>query len=513
MSSIVLFDDKKDCCGCGACMNVCPKNAIRMAEDEVGFVYPEIDQNLCIGCGACKKACGYQMQPMMQKSEAVYAAASNDDNLLRKSASGGAFAVLAENVLKKGGVVYGAALPLENGKLEPKHLRIDTVERLTELQGSKYVQSAIGDTYAQAKKDLLDGKSVLFSGTPCQIAGLKQYLKKDYENLLTVDIICHGVPSKRFFQSFMEDYGKKLGGTITEFYFRDKSKGQGMITRSVYKNKNGEQQEKIIVGNLLSYFNFFLRSFTYRKNCYSCPFASEKRVGDLTLGDFWGFHEEYPSYDEKQGLSNGKGVSCILVNLQKMAETLVWVQENNINDLTELNDLCKTAQANAQAAYERLSQAEDELYKTNEQIHYAGQYLSTKEVQQQFTKAIFKKKFRAEHSKELDAYVESVKYFREENDGKLPSLKFLKKRKEELTKEIAERKKVYTPLKEESRRLEVASDNVYSIFRKTNEMKSDLAWKREWEARVREKARQEQVRQEQRVRQPKRKKRSYDVSL
>ena len=195
-------------------------------------------------------------------------------------------------------------------------------------------------------------------------------------------------------------------------------------------------------------------------------------------------------------------------NLQKMAETLVWVQENNINDLAELNDLCKTAQANAQAAYERLSQAEDELYKTNEQIHYAGQYLSTKDVQQQFTKAIFKKKFRAEHSKELDAYAESVKYFREENDGKLPSLKSLKKRKEELIKEIVEKKKAYAPLKEESRRLEIASDNVYSIFRKTNEMKSDLAWKREWEAKVREKARQEQ-----RARQPKRKKRSYDMSL
>ena len=195
-------------------------------------------------------------------------------------------------------------------------------------------------------------------------------------------------------------------------------------------------------------------------------------------------------------------------NLQKMAETLVWVQGNNINDLTELNDLCKTAQANAQAAYERLSQAEDELYKINEQIHYAGQYLSTKEVQQQFTKAIFKKKFRAEHSKKLDAYAESVKYFREENDGKLPSLKSLKKRKEKLTQEIAERKKAYAPLREESRRLEIASDNVYSIFRKTNEMKSDLAWKREWEAKVREKARQEQ-----RARQPKRKKRSYDMSL
>ena len=138
---------------------------------------------------------------------------------------------------------------------------------------------------------------------------------------------------------------------------------------------------------------------------------------------------------------------------------------------------------------------------------------STKEIQQQFTKAIFKKKFRAEHSKELNAYAESVKYFREENDGKLPSLKSLKKRKEELTKEIAERKKAYAPLREESRRLEIASDNVYSIFRKTNEMKSDLAWKREWEAKVREKARQEQARQEQRERQPKRKKRSYDMSL
>ena len=194
---------------------------------------------------------------------------------------------------------------------------------------------------------------------------------------------------------------------------------------------------------------------------------------------------------------------------------LIFTTRTRLRLVVDLQENVKAQEnlAYVQAAYERLSQAEDELYKTNEQIHYAGQYLSTKEVQQQFTKAIFKKKFRAEHSKELDAYVESVKYFREENDGKLPSLKSLKKRKEKLTQEIAERKKAYAPLKEESRRLEIASDNVYSIFRKTNEMKSDLAWKREWEAKVREKARQEQARQEQRERQPKRKKRSYDMSL
>ena len=185
-----------------------------------------------------------------------------------------------------------------------------------------FIVMAVLGIFQIAKKDLLDGKSVLFSGTPCQIAGLKQYLKKDYENLLTVDIICHGVPSKRFFQSFMEDYGKKLGGTITEFYFRDKSKGQGMITRSVYKDMTGENKEEVLIGGLTAYIHFFSKSYIYRKNCYSCPFASEKRVGDLTLGDFWGFHEEYPSYDEKQGLSNGKGVSCILVNTNQGKATL-----------------------------------------------------------------------------------------------------------------------------------------------------------------------------------------------
>lgn len=205
--------------------------------------------------------------------------------------------------------------------MEPKHLRIDTVERLPELQGSKYVQSAIGDTYAQAKK-ICWMEKVFFFWNTLSDCRLKAVSEKDYENLLTVDIICHGVPSKRFFQSFMEDYGKKLGGTITEFYFRDKSKGQGMITRSVYKDMTGENKEKVLIGGLTAYIHFFSKSYIYRKNCYSCPFASEKRVGDLTLGDFWGFHEEYPSYDEKQGLSNGKGVSCILVNTNQGKATL-----------------------------------------------------------------------------------------------------------------------------------------------------------------------------------------------
>ncbi len=188
-------------------------------------------------------------------------------------------------------------------------------------------------------------------------------------------------------------------------------------------------------------------------------------------------------------------------NLQKMAETLVWVQENNISDLTELNDLCKAAQSNAQAAYERLSQAEDELYKTNEQIHYAGQYLSTKEVQQQFTKAIFKKKIPRRTFQGIGCLCRIREIFPGRKRWKAAIAEILEKTERKLTqRNRREEKKVYTPLWEESRRLEIASDNVYSIFRKTNEMKSDLAWKREWEAKVRqpEKARQEQARQEQR---------------
>lgn len=322
MSEIILYKNKKDCCGCGACMNICPKSAIRMQEDEYGFVYPVITQTLCVQCGVCKTVCGYQIKPTAEEPKAVYAAASKNEGLLRESASGGAFAVVAKAILQDTGVVYGAALPLENRKLEPKHLRVDSLDDLLALQGSKYVQSEIGKTYLQAKQDLQNGNKVLFSGTPCQIAGLKKYLKKEYDNLITMDVICHGVPNKRLFQDFIDFHGKKLGGTITEFYFRDKTKGQGMITRSVFKGAGQQRQEKVMMGGCTAYIHFFSKSYTYRQNCYACPFASEKRMGDITIGDFWGFHEEYPSYDEAQGLSNGRGISCVLVNTDKGQKAL-----------------------------------------------------------------------------------------------------------------------------------------------------------------------------------------------
>ena len=162
MSEIILYKDKTECCGCGACMNICPKSAIQMQADEYGFIYPVIQQDLCVQCGSCMTVCGYQNKPKAEEPKKVYAAASKNSGLLRKSASGGAFAVIAEAVLKNEGIVYGAALPMENGMLEPKHIRVNSLDKLILLQGSKYVQSEIGDTYSQAKQDLMQEKTVLF---------------------------------------------------------------------------------------------------------------------------------------------------------------------------------------------------------------------------------------------------------------------------------------------------------------------------------------------------------------
>ena len=314
MNTAGLFQNKSDCCGCGACQNVCTKGAIVMCEDEFGFVYPKIDPELCVECGMCKKVCGYQNQPEKSRARQVYAAASKNSSLLKKSASGGVFAQLAGHFLTRGGVVYGVALPLENGVLTPRHIRVSQLSELKRLQGSKYVQSDTGFVFRQVKQDLSEGKPVLFSGTPCQVATLRQFLSKKYDNLLLAEVICHGVPSKKMFQDFIRDYGKSLDGTVEEFYFRDKSKGQGYVTRCVYQTRSGQREETVKQGELLAYIHFFSKSYICRESCYSCPFAAAERVADITLGDYWGFHEEYPEYRERDGLSNERGVSCVLVN-------------------------------------------------------------------------------------------------------------------------------------------------------------------------------------------------------
>lgn len=336
-------------------MNVCPKTAIQMKPDEFGFLYPEIDSGLCVECGACRRACGYQRPDGMSLPEKSYAATVKSDEMLKHSASGGVAALLSQCVVQSGGIVYGAALVDEDGKMVPKHVRVTEEADLEALQGSKYVQSDIGYVYREVKADLLAHRTVLFTGTPCQVAGLKAFLNADYDSLYTAEIICHGVSSARFFQDFIAAYEQKLGGHITRFLFRDKSKGQGMTARAEVAYASRPVREVVKAGETLSYICLFLKSHTYRENCYSCPYAQEKRTADLTLGDFWGFHEEYPRVTAQSGFSNSKGISCVLVNrergqrLLEQCRTQLYIMETDFEKISRHNEqLCHPSSFSSQ---------------------------------------------------------------------------------------------------------------------------------------------------------------------
>lgn len=330
METELLRGEKASCCGCGACVNACPKGAIRLCPDENGFLYPEIDPKLCVDCGLCKKVCGFQTIRPDTLPLAAYAAAGKERQLVLRSASGGVSAALAWSVVKQGGVVFGCVMENREGSLHPEHIAVEDRKQLPGLQGSKYVQSDIGDTYRQAKEALQAGRQVLFTGTPCQIAGLRGYLgQKEYPNLLTVDIICHGVPSKAFFQAYLKQLEGELPGEITAFTFRDKATGWGHRAGVTYRDKRGKLRYRLLPAKASSYFGLFLQGQTCRDSCYRCPYAQGNRVGDLTLGDYWGIGEAHPDYLVENGgmLRDGEGISCLLVNTPKGMESLEQIRE------------------------------------------------------------------------------------------------------------------------------------------------------------------------------------------
>lgn len=320
MEDNFLYVSKKDCCGCRSCANICPKSAIAMETDESGAVYPKINAEICIHCGLCRKACGFQRYKETEESYQVYAAAAVDDRKIMESASGGVFRVLAETILESGGIVYGAAWTNENGQLKVRHMSVESLSELPELLGSKYVQSDISNCYRETKEHLQRGRSVLFSGTPCQIAGLKQFLGKKYDGLMTVDVICHGCPGSQFFGDYLVFLERKYHKKITAVSFRNKQKGWGMaLNLQMYDSKTEKTFEKRIPCNVSSYYNLFLSGKSYRENCYSCVFADRKRCSDITLGDFWGIEKEYPELisGKNRIFDLKKGISCLLVNSSK----------------------------------------------------------------------------------------------------------------------------------------------------------------------------------------------------
>lgn len=317
--------NKKECCGCAACAAACPKNAIQMRQDEYGFLYPIVTESLCVDCGICKKVCMYQEVGELKEPYKAYAAASAEDGVLRGSASGGVFFEIAKRIIENHGIVYGCAFEEKDGKLQASHIRADNEEELKRLQGSKYVQSTVEASFKDVKKDLQDAKTVLFSGTPCQIGALYHYLgKKEYENLYTVDIICHGVPNMTFLQDYIQKMEKSLRGKIIDINFRDKSYGWGLNGSIIYLDRRGQKRKKKMPLQGFSYYKMFLDADIYRESCYNCMYAKGERVGDITVGDYWGIEKIHPEFAG----SVEKGVSCILVNTLKGENLLKESSQN-----------------------------------------------------------------------------------------------------------------------------------------------------------------------------------------
>lgn len=284
------------CTGCAACVSVCPTGSISMKEDREGFLQPHIDTKTCIGCHKCEKTCSIitPIEVPIDFETQVYAAINKDEEVRMRSSSGGMFHILAKGTIEQSGVVFGARF---NNQWEVMHNYTETIEGIEPFLRSKYVQSRIGDTFKQAKQFLDAGRQVLFVGTPCQIGGLKAYLKKEYDNLLTVDFICHGVPSPKVWREYIG--GVRIKDEILDINFRDKHNGWKNFELSITAGTTriyGTQR-----GNF--YMKGFLNNIYLRKSCYDCLFKEIHRVSDITLADFWGIENVNPEIDDDRGLS------------------------------------------------------------------------------------------------------------------------------------------------------------------------------------------------------------------
>lgn len=288
-----------------------------MLQDENGFLYPQIDPDKCIKCERCLEVCVYKHpMPTTSEKETYVAVAGGID--IRKSASGGIFASLAKNILEQGGIVFGCTMLFENGMFIPRHISIDRMDEIWKLQGSKYVQSSTEMTYRSVEEYLNSGRTVLYSGTPCQIAALKLFLGKPYESLFTLDTICHGVPNAQLFNDYIAFENKKRQCLITGFDFRDKSEGWKLYGKMTLE-KEGRTSKVSFEPEESSYYQMFLNRYTYRENCYSCPYASDNRPGDITIGDYWCIDLVHPELLSENGgpLEQTKGVSCLVINSQQ----------------------------------------------------------------------------------------------------------------------------------------------------------------------------------------------------
>lgn len=318
---MIEIKNKSLCSGCASCVNACPKKIIKLTEDEEGFNYPIIDKAKCIDCHLCEKACpllNNKWLDLCQKDKRYpkfYAGQLKNKSVLLEVSSGGAFWAFAQEIIQRGGIVYGAA---QYHVDDIRHIRVSNLEEAKALRRSKYLQSNIGDTYNQVKKDLKDGLTVLFSGTGCQIGGLMSFLGKDYDNLYTCDVVCHGVPSRKVWKAYRNEKEERESKKIVDLIFRDKSLGwQNNQYKIVYDDNTIEKEDS----SFQLFHAGYLSGLFYRPSCGSCKFSTLPRISDITLADYWKYSGKFYNAE------NDLGVSLISVNSPKGVNLLFSSEE------------------------------------------------------------------------------------------------------------------------------------------------------------------------------------------
>lgn len=305
---MIKIQDKTLCCGCSACAMKCPKHCISMQSDSEGFLYPIVNETDCIDCGLCEKVC-HELHPYDERKPInVYAAFNKDEQVRMNSSSGGIFYLLAEKIIEEGGVVFGARFDNE------WQVIIDfaeTIDGIKLFMGSKYVQARTATSYIDAEAFLKQGRKVLYTGTPCQIAGLHHFLRKDYFNLITCDCVCHGAPSPKIWMRYLKEISLITGGRIDNVNFRNKDNSWSKFNTSIQTNQNGFKVVLKQYHRDNAYMKAFYMNIILRPSCYFCMAKNGRSKSDITIADYWGIQHSHPE------MFDNKGTSLIFINTDR----------------------------------------------------------------------------------------------------------------------------------------------------------------------------------------------------
>lgn len=303
---MAILKSDNECCGCSACVSICPKNAIEYKPDAIGFLYPTVDYTKCVECGLCERVCQFSDKYDLKhhyRTPLAYAVRHKDIQEVETSRSGASFIAISDWVIENGGVVYGAGY---KNHFIVSHIRAVSKEQRNTCKGSKYVQSDVSNIFLEVKKDLQENRIVLFSGTPCQVAGLKSYVGNAYENLLyTIDIICYGVPSPKLWNDYLLYIESRLKKRVVSVNFRNKKKFGWYDQKESFIFEDGTELDS-------NTYSLLFQNDYLRHSCFNCPYTNIHRVGDITLGDYWGWERTNKEFN-----ADGKGCSLLLVNTPK----------------------------------------------------------------------------------------------------------------------------------------------------------------------------------------------------